>query len=100
MILLNQHLYQLEVEMQRNWWVYSTALSDRSLLVEDRNSGERGYVPDPSKDEWDRAFRAPSKPYPWNDSSRVIVDNETAAAFSDDVKAAALEMVGKRCQGT
>lgn len=86
--------------MERDWWVYSTALSDRSLLVEDRNSDERGYVPDPTEAEWKKAYHAPSRPYPWPDASRVVVDNETAAPFPDEVKEAALEMAQRRCQGT
>jgi hypothetical protein len=88
------------MSIKPDWWVYSTASEDRSLLVEDRNSGDRGYVPDPTKTEWNAAFHAPSNPYPWHDTSRVIVDNETAAPFSDEVKEAALEMVRRRCQGT
>lgn len=83
----------------RDWWVYSTSLSDGSLMVEDRNSGDRGYVPNPIKSEWSEAFHAPSNPYPWKDDARVIVDNDTAAPFDDEVKKAALEMAQRRCQG-
>jgi hypothetical protein len=85
--------------MERDWWVYSTALADRSLLVKDRNSGDLGYVPDPTESEWAEAFHAPSKPYRWPHAERVIVDNGTAPPFSEDVKEAALKMAQERCQG-
>jgi hypothetical protein len=84
--------------MQRDWWVYSTASDDRSLLVEDRNSGDRGYVPDPTEAEWKEAYHAPRRPYPWRHAGRVIVDNNTAAPFDPDTKAAAVEMAQRRCQ--
>jgi hypothetical protein len=33
-------------------------------------------VDDPTEEEWDRAFHAPSRPYRWEDVSRVIVRHE------------------------
>lgn len=86
--------------VSHSWFVYSTASEDRCLLVEDRNTGQRGYIPDPTKAEWEAAYHAPSNPYPWKDASRVIVDNETAAPFTEEMKEAVLEMVQHRCQGT
>jgi hypothetical protein len=85
--------------MDPDWWVYSTTTDDGSLLVEDRNSGNRGYVSDPTKLEWAAAYHAPSKPYPWTDASRVVIDNNVPAPFSEEVKDAALEMARNRCQG-
>ncbi len=84
--------------MQRSWWIYSTATEDGALLVEDRNSGDRGYVPDPTEAEWKAAYHAPSQPYPWQDAARVIVDNDTAAPFDPDMREAAIEISQRRCQ--
>ena len=36
-----------------------------------------GTVRDPSKEEWEAAFYAPSQPIAWTDNSRVWVDEET-----------------------
>jgi len=57
-----------------NWQVYSTSVEDRTILVEDRNSGKRGCVVNPSLEEWAQAFHAPSCPYSWPHPERVIVD--------------------------
>jgi hypothetical protein len=91
--------YRKRLNMERNWWVYSTAVEDGALLVEDRNSGDRGYVPDPTEAEWKAAFHAPRNPYPWKDGARVVVDNGTAAPFDPEVRKMAIEMAQKRCQG-
>lgn len=57
-----------------NWWVFSTALSEGWLMLCCQNTGKTGTVRDPSEEEWDRAFFAPSQPYQWLDNSRVIVE--------------------------
>lgn len=66
--------------MERDWWVYSTVLEGRSILVKDRNTGQRGSVIDPTPEEWRQAFHAPSRPYPWPDAARVVEDAALAAA--------------------
>ena len=66
--------------MERDWWVYSTVIDGRAILVQDRSSGTRGSINDPTDEEWGRAFHAPSKPYPWNDPARIVIDPETVAA--------------------
>lgn len=57
----------------RDWWVISTAIMEVVLIVRCRRTGAVGIVRDPSREEWDKAFHAPSNPYPWTDSSRVKV---------------------------
>lgn len=58
-----------------DWWVYSTALADVFLMVECRLTGKRGYIPNPTREEWKAAFHAPGEPYRWTgDPSRVVVD--------------------------
>ena len=73
-----------------DWWVYSTAVENGVLLVESRRTGERGYVPDPTPEEWRQAFHAPSNPYPWSDNARVILDNSVCPPFTEEMKREAL----------
>jgi len=61
-----------------DWWVYSTAVSDGAILVENRTTGQRAIVRDPTPEEWDAAFRAPSNPYRWMNVKRLVVANEQA----------------------
>ena len=49
----------------RNWYVVSTGIASRSLILECSKSGARGVVKDPSAEEWAAAFYAPSNPYMW-----------------------------------
>jgi hypothetical protein len=63
--------------MERDWWVYSTVLEGRAILVKDRLSGKRGSIDDPTPEEWSRAFYAPSCNYRWEDGSRVAEDAST-----------------------
>lgn len=55
------------------WAVYSTALQNVRLLVKCVKCGSFGSIDDPSRDEWDRAFHAPSNPYDWYDNQRVTI---------------------------
>lgn len=77
-----------------DWWVYSTSVSDGVLMLECRKTGHRGYVPNPTSEEWSRAFHAPSNPYRWDDDDRVVVDDTTAMPFSNDTRQAALMRSG------
>jgi hypothetical protein len=54
------------------WVVFSTFVEDRALFVQCVGCGASGTVDDPSKKEWKRAFRAPSRPYRWHDESRGV----------------------------
>jgi hypothetical protein len=51
--------------------VFSTVLEDVALLVQCVECGAYGKVIDPTADEWQRAFHAPSNPYHWPDNERV-----------------------------
>src|SRR5579884_2769794 len=58
---------------EHEWVVFSTALQEVCLLVQCAECTALGIVPDPSRDEWAKAFYAPQRPYRWHDSSRVVV---------------------------
>jgi hypothetical protein len=62
------------MKQQHEWWVFSTALKEVWLMLYCNKTGTTGSVRDPSKEEWAKAYDAPSKPYRWHDESRVIVD--------------------------
>lgn len=51
--------------VKRKWWVYSTAIANGVLMLECRETGEYGIVRNPSREEWAKAFYAPSNPYRW-----------------------------------
>src|SRR5271165_3951296 len=55
------------------WVVFSTILDEVSLFCQCINCGALGTVNDPTKEEWDEAFHAPSHPYGWQDNSRVVL---------------------------
>jgi hypothetical protein len=63
-------------EPEREWFVFSTALSQSWLMLYCDKTGARGTVRDPSKEEWNAAFSAPSNPYRWTEADRVCVDPE------------------------
>jgi hypothetical protein len=48
-----------------DWWVYSTALKERWMMLRCSWSGATGTVRRPSEEEWAAAFHAPSRPYRW-----------------------------------
>lgn len=60
----------------REWWVFSTCIGTRELMVQCRLTGSFGVVPNPSRLEWGDAFTAPSRPYRWLDDSRVVIKRE------------------------
>ena len=62
-----------------DWWVYSTAVADGAILVENRTTGERATVCDPTPEEWGVAFHAPSQPYLWLYPERLMIDPSTVA---------------------
>jgi hypothetical protein len=66
--------YQTAGGTEHEWWVFSTALYEGWLMLYCDKTGKTGSVRDPSKEEWSRAFTAPSDPYRWYDESRVVVD--------------------------
>ena len=60
-------------QSNHSWIVFSTALKDRCLMLNCKDCGVMGTVDDPTSEEWARAFKAPSKPYSWNEESRVSI---------------------------
>jgi hypothetical protein len=58
------------------WWVFSTALKQRWLMLFCEKTRQTGSVRDPSTQEWADAFTAPSKPYRWHQDARVHIDPE------------------------
>ena len=54
----------LEMDKNNEWVVCSTVL-DGALLLECDKTGMIGVVRDPTKEEWRKAFDAPSNPYRW-----------------------------------
>lgn len=56
---------------QHEWGVFSTVLEDATLLVQCVECGAYGRVCNPTAEEWQLAFHAPSNPYHWPDNERV-----------------------------
>lgn len=54
------------------WWVYSTAIVPGFLILQCKKTGKFGLVKNPTREEWNAAFYAPSNPYRWLDDSRVV----------------------------
>ena len=55
------------------WVVFSTCLGTHELMLECCKCHAFGTVAEPTGKEWSEAFHAPSKPYRWEDGSRVII---------------------------
>src|ERR1051325_1475738 len=60
------------------WVVFSTALQECCLMLQCVECGLMGTVDDPTKEEWSKAFHAPSRPYRWDDESRVRIQGPGA----------------------
>jgi len=61
------------MDCQHEWFVFSTCLSDVSLMCECSQCGAFGIVKDPDLEEWKQGFHAPSEPYRWYDNDRVTL---------------------------
>jgi len=59
-------------ECEHRWFVYSTALSDRILLLECATCDMKGSVVEPTDEEWEKA--SGFGPYLWSDVERVKVE--------------------------
>lgn len=66
----------MKVEHEHEWVVFSTALAECWLMLECAGCGASGIVPDPTREEWAKAFHAPPSPYRWCDNNRVVVKSE------------------------
>ena len=65
----------------RDWRVFSTNLTTVELMLRCAKTDAFGVVPNPTAEEWERAFHAPSHPYRWPKSEygRVVVKRKTGA---------------------
>lgn len=61
---------------RHEWVVFSTALAQGWLMLECPHCLAHASVDDPTQEEWETAFHAPSEPYIWNDAKRVTVRGE------------------------
>lgn len=52
-------------EARHDWRVFSTAIADGVLMLECQITGAQGIVRNPTKEEWNEAYHAPSHPYRW-----------------------------------
>lgn len=66
---------------EHEWVVYSTAIGDCCLMLQCVECGAMATVDDPTKEEWSRAFHAPSRPYLWTEEGRVHVRHEPPCPF-------------------
>lgn len=71
--VLLKYLLEDPEKCEHEWSVFSTSLHDGSLQVQCDKCAILGSVPDPTKEEWSKAYDAPSKSYPWKESDRVKV---------------------------
>jgi hypothetical protein len=71
--ILIKYLLEDPETCEHEWVVYSTCLQDSSLDVQCNKCAILGSVPNPSKEEWSKAYDAPSNPYPWTENERVKV---------------------------
>lgn len=61
-----EHDFHIQKEpMKNDWWVYSTAIAEGVLMLQCKVTGAKGIVTNPSEEEWNEAYHAPSKPYHW-----------------------------------
>ena len=63
------------------WVVFSTALSEGSLMLQCVQCGAMGTVDQPTKEEWNDAFHASTCPHRWRDATRVTIRHATFPEF-------------------
>jgi hypothetical protein len=74
--MIPRHSTTPEPEGRHEWWVFSTCITDCTLMLSCRLTGAGGIVRNPTRAEWRKAFHAPSHPYIWNDNDRVEILSE------------------------
>lgn len=97
----------VEPEEAREWEVVGIAMGHvpPSIMLQCRRTKALAYVEDYSRDEWAKAYHAPSAPYLWNDLGRVILSSNVQgktreeldqgyATFEDGLKADAVALKG------
>ena len=62
-----------QTQHQHEWVVFSTALTEGWLMLQCVECGTHGTIDDPTSEEWSEGFDAPSKPYRWQDESRITI---------------------------
>jgi hypothetical protein len=70
---------------QHEWWVFSTAIGARLLMLYCEKTGATGVVRNPTTEEWSRAFMAPSSPYRWHEPDRVEIDKATLPLETEEI---------------
>lgn len=70
------------INCKHEWWIFSTCIGTVELMCTCKNCGAFGTVPEPTIDEWDKAFWAPEKPYQWNEPERVFIQKAGKISFS------------------
>jgi hypothetical protein len=68
-------------DCEHEWVVFSTVLAEKLLMVQCVKCGAMGTIDRPTKQEWRRAFRAPSCPYRWHDGLRVTIRHPICPDF-------------------
>lgn len=58
-------------ECKHEWIVFSTAITEGYVIVQCSECNTIGAIENPTKEEWEDAFYAPSHPYHWFDGDRV-----------------------------
>ena len=58
---------------KHEWIVFSTCLGTAEIMCECVICGAFGVVPDPTSEEWGKAFHAPSHPYRWQGGEDRVV---------------------------
>jgi hypothetical protein len=65
---------------RHQWVVFSTAFKEVWLMLQCTKCGLHGTVDDPTLEEWETAYDAPSHPYPWTDEARITLHPEVRTA--------------------
>lgn len=71
---------------EHEWVVFSTAMAKPTIMVQCAICREYGGVQDFTHEEWALAYYAPSWPFRWADSSRVILRADLPKVTPEDVQ--------------
>lgn len=84
-VTVARHLWGLDIETERpdplvdyQWEVRNCAYLPVWIMLESPTTGLVGSVRDPSPEEWEKAYHAPSNPYPWPEPWRVVLHKPDA----------------------
>lgn len=82
-LLAGRASIDLYAPCDHSWEVVSTVLSEVALQTQCKRCGLYGSVPNPSEEEWERAFDSPSSPYDWSEPERVETPFATIGDWLD-----------------